>query len=44
MSSTFNITDQNWREEVHQNAIRLATYAVLNRLERAQNIVRRIIF
>ena len=35
MSSTFNITDQNWREEVHQNAIRLATYAVLNRLERA---------
>lgn len=35
MSSTFNITDQNWREEVHQNAIRQATYAVLNRLERA---------
>lgn len=35
MSSTFNITDQNWREEVHQNAIRCATYAVLNRLERA---------
>lgn len=35
MSSTFNITDQNWREEVHQNAIRRATYAVLNRLERA---------
>ena len=35
MSSTFNITDQNWREEVHQNAIRHATYAVLNRLERA---------
>lgn len=35
MSSTFNITDQNWREEVHQNAIRQASYAVLNRLERA---------
>jgi len=35
MSSTFNITDQNWREEVHQNSIRQATYAVLNRLERA---------
>lgn len=35
MSSTFNITDQNWREEVHQNVIRQATYAVLNRLERA---------
>ena len=35
MSSTFNITDQNWREEVHQNSIRHATYAVLNRLERA---------
>jgi len=35
MSSTFNITDQNWREEVHQNAIIQATYAVLNRLERA---------
>lgn len=35
MSSTFNITDQNWREEIHQNSIRHATYAVLNRLERA---------
>ena len=35
MSSTFNITDQNWREEIHQNAIRHATYAVLNRLEHA---------
>jgi len=35
MSATFNITDQNWREEVHQNAIRHASYAVLNRLERA---------
>ena len=35
MSATFNITDQNWREEVHQSAIRQATYAVLNRLERA---------
>lgn len=35
MSATFNITDQNWREEVHQNAIKQATYTVLNRLERA---------
>ena len=35
MSATFNITDQNWREDVHQSAIRQATYAVLNRLERA---------
>lgn len=35
MSDTFKITDRNWREPIHQNAIRKASYAVLNRLEKA---------
>jgi len=34
MSDTFKVTDQNWRESVHQNTIRKATYAILDRLER----------
>lgn len=35
MSATFNVTDRNWREDVHQQTIKKATYAVLNRLEKA---------
>lgn len=35
MSNTFKVTDQNWREPVHQETIKIATYAVLDRLERA---------
>jgi len=35
MSDTFKVTDQNWREPVHQNIIKRATFAVLNRLEKA---------
>lgn len=35
MSDTFKVTDKNWREPEHQNTIKKATYAVLNRLERA---------
>jgi len=35
MSDTFKVTDKNWREPIHQEVIKKATYAVLNRLERA---------
>jgi len=37
MSNTFKVTNQNWREPIHQETIKIATYAVLNRLERAIN-------
>jgi len=35
MSDTFKVTDKNWREPIHQEVIKKATYAVLNRLEKA---------
>lgn len=35
MSDTFKVTDKNWREPIHQKVIKKATYAVLNRLEKA---------